>query len=83
MKPMAYTLFAIKEVYIVLLIHLCLAFSNSYFSMEQVKRLYGPLGGAGSIGGIIGGQLTSNIAKDYGTNVVLFTSLGNSMFTFI
>lgn len=83
LKPMAYTLFAIKEVYIVLLIHLCLAFSNSYFSMEQVKRLYGPLGGAGSIGGIIGGQLTSNIAKGYGTNVVLFTSLAIILFTVI
>jgi AAA family ATP:ADP antiporter len=71
----AYALFAIKEVYIVLLIHLCLAFSNAYFSMEQVKRLYGPLGGAGSIGGIVGGQLTSSLAKGYGTNIVLFTSL--------
>ena len=74
-KEMAYVLFAIKEVYIVLLIHLCLAFSNAYFSMEQVKRLYGPLGGAGSIGGIIGGQLTSSLAKSYGTNVVFYSSL--------
>lgn len=74
-KSFAYALFAIKEVYIVLLIHLCLAFSNAYFSMEQVKRLYGPLGGAGSIGGIVGGQLTSSLAKGYGTNIVLFTSL--------
>ncbi len=83
MKTMAYALFAIKEVYIVLLIHLCLAFSNAYFSMEQVKRLYGPLGGAGSIGGIIGGQLTSNLAKSYGTDVVFFTSLAIIIFTII
>ncbi len=74
-KEMAYVLFAIKEVYIVLLIHLCLAFTNSYYSIEQVKRLYGPLGAAGSIGGIIGGQLTSVIAKNHGTTVVLFSSL--------
>lgn len=79
----AYALFAIKEVYIVLLIHLCLAFSNAYFSMEQVKRLYGPLGGAGSIGGIIGGQLTSNLAKGYGTNVVLYTSMAIVLFTVV
>lgn len=80
---MAYALFAIKEVYIVLLIHLCLAFSNAYFSMEQVKRLYGPLGGAGSIGGIIGGQLTSYLAKAFGTNTVLFFSLAIILFTVI
>lgn len=79
----AYALFAIKEVYIVLLIHLCLAFSNAYFSMEQVKRLYGPLGGAGSIGGIIGGQLTSSLAKGYGTNIVLYVSMGIVLFTVI
>jgi AAA family ATP:ADP antiporter len=74
-KPMAYGLFATKEIYIVLLIHLCLAFSNSYFSMEQLKRLYGPLGAAGSIGGIIGGQMTAHMARDYGTNSVFYFSL--------
>jgi AAA family ATP:ADP antiporter len=83
MKEMAYALFAVKEVYIVLLIHLCLAFSNAYFSMEQVKRLYGPLGGAGSIGGIIGGQLTSNLAKSYGTDIVFYVSLTIILFTVI
>lgn len=82
-KEAAYGLFAIKEVYIVLVIHLCLAFSNSYFSMEQVKRLYGPLGGAGSIGGIIGGQLTSSLAKSQGTNTVFYISLLIIFFTII
>lgn len=80
-QPMAYVLFAIKEVYIVLLIHLCLAFSNAFFSIEQVKRLYGPLGGAGSIGGIIGGQLTTYLANGYGTEAVLMTSMIIIMFT--
>ncbi len=74
-KPMAYGLFATKEIYIVLLIHLCLAFSNSYFSMEQLKRLYGPLGAAGSIGGVLGGQMTSQLAMGYGTNSVFYFSL--------
>ena len=74
-KPMAYGLFATKEIYIVLLIHLCLAFTNAYFSMEQLKRLYGPLGAAGSIGGIIGGQMTSHLAKNYGTDSVFYFSL--------
>jgi AAA family ATP:ADP antiporter len=75
-KPAAYGLFATKEIYIVLLIHLCLAFTNGYFSMEQLKRLYGPLGAAGSIGGVIGGQMTSHLAKSYGTSSVFFFSLG-------
>ena len=74
-KPAAYGLFATKEIYIVLLIHLCLAFTNGYFSMDQLKRLYGPLGAAGSIGGVIGGQMTSHLAKNYGTSSVFFFSL--------
>lgn len=82
-EQMAYALFAIKEVYIVLLIHLCLAFSNAYFSIEQVKRLYGPLGGAGSIGGMIGGQLTSYLARGYGTDIVLFSSFAIILFTVV
>ena len=73
-KPMAYGLFATKEIYIVLLIHLCLAFTNSYFSIEQLKRLFGPLGAAGSIGGIIGGQMTSSLAKSQGTDFVFYIS---------
>lgn len=79
----AYALFAIKEIYIVLVIHLCLAFSNSFFSIEEVKRLYGPLGGAGSIGGIIGGQLTSSLAKTFGTNMVFYISLFIILFTIL
>jgi AAA family ATP:ADP antiporter len=74
-KPAAYGLFATKEIYIVLLIHLCLAFTNGYFSIEQLKRLYGPLGAAGSVGGVIGGQMTSHLAKNYGTSSVFYFSL--------
>lgn len=73
---MAYVLFATKEIYIVLLIHLTLAYANSKFTLEQIKRLYGPLGAAGSIGGIIGGQITSSVAKmESGTNTVFFLSI--------
>lgn len=80
---LAYVLFATKEIYIVLLIHLLLAFANNYYSLDQIKKLYGPLGAAGSIGGIIGGVLTSSIAKTYGTDIVLYISLFAIMSCFI
>mgnify|MGYP000013898418 CR=1 FL=1 len=80
---LAYVLFATKEIYIVLLIHLLLAYANNYYSLDQIKKLYGPLGAAGSIGGIIGGLLTSQIAGSYGTSVVLYVSLFAIMACFI
>lgn len=60
----AYFMFAIKEAYIVLLIHLVLAYANATFSLEQVKRLYGPLGAVGAIGGVLGGQATSLLSSE-------------------
>jgi AAA family ATP:ADP antiporter len=72
---MAYALFATKEVYIVLLVHSCLAFANALYNLTDFKRLIGPLGAAGSLGGILGGQLTSVLAKNYGTDVVFYVSL--------
>lgn len=80
---LAYVLFATKEIYIVLLIHLLLAYANNFYSLEQIKKLYGPLGAAGSIGGIIGGILTSQLAKTYGTQIVLYISLFSIMSCFI
>tara|TARA_B100001971_G_scaffold129103_1_gene118996 strand:- start:33382 stop:34593 length:1212 start_codon:yes stop_codon:yes gene_type:complete len=82
-KFLAYILFATKEIYIVLLIHLLLAFANNYYSLNEIKKLYGPLGAAGSIGGIVGGILTSSIATKYGTNVVLYVSLFSIMACFL
>lgn len=74
-KEFAFVLFAAKEIYIVLLVHLVLAYANSYYTLEQVKKLYGPLGAAGSIGGILGGILTSSFAKSFGTTPVFYISL--------
>ncbi len=82
-KEMAYVLFAIKESYIVLLVHTCLAFANAVYDLEQFKRLIGPIGAAGSIGGIIGGQLTSMLATNYGTEFVFYISLFIILFTVI
>lgn len=80
-KEMAYVLFATKEAYIVLLVHTCLAFTNAYFTLEQMKRLIGPIGAAGSVGGIVGGQLTSLLAKNFGTDLVFIISLVIIFFT--
>lgn len=80
-KWMAYALFATKEAYIVLLVHSCLAFANALYDLNQFKRLIGPLGAAGSLGGIIGGQLTSVLAKSFGTDVVFFVSLAVILIT--
>lgn len=73
-KEMAFLLFIWKEVYIVILIHLCLAFCNAFFTLDQMKFLYGPLGAMGSLGGIFGGQLTSLLAKTNGTDSVMYAS---------
>lgn len=78
---MAYVMFATKEIYIVLLISLLLAFANGYFSLVSVKKLYGPLGALGSIGGILGGQITSVIASKLGTAPVVYLSIIAIMLT--
>ncbi|MBT4790166.1 MAG: MFS transporter [Halobacteriovoraceae bacterium] len=80
-KQMAYVIFAAKEAYIVLLVHICLAFANSTYNLEQFKRLIGPIGAVGSIGGIIGGQLTSYLASTYNTEIVFMVSLLIILFT--
>lgn len=70
----AYGIFALKEAYIVLLVHLSLAYANAFYSLDELKKYIGPIGAIGSIGGILGGQLTSYLAKDLGTETVFFTS---------
>lgn len=75
MKQMALVLFATKEAYIVLLVHTCLAFANAYYSLDQMKQLIGPMGAAGSVGGILGGQVTSKLAKNIGTDPVFYIAL--------
>lgn len=74
-KQMAYVIFATKESYIVLLVHTCLAFANSYYSLDQFKRLISFVGASGSLGGVLGGQLTKHIATSYGTDTVFMLSL--------
>ncbi|HXH29738.1 MAG TPA: hypothetical protein VNJ01_02885 [Bacteriovoracaceae bacterium] len=74
-KPLGYLTFIWKEIYIVIQVHLLLAYGNNYFSREDFKLLVGPVGAVGSIGGILGGLLTAYISSTWGTLPVLWISL--------
>jgi AAA family ATP:ADP antiporter len=74
-KYSSYLCFIWKEIYIVLQIHLMLAYANNFFRKEDFKAIIGPVGAVGSIGGILGGLLTTWISKNYGTNAVSIFSL--------
>jgi AAA family ATP:ADP antiporter len=54
--------FAWKEVYIVLHVHLLLAYANTWLKREDFLKWIGPIGAVGSVGGILGGLLTSALA---------------------
>lgn len=61
-----YVSFIWKEIYIVIQVHLLLAYANVFFSKEDFKSLVGPIGAVGSIGGILGGLLTSYVSSQWG-----------------
>jgi len=71
-KFLTYLPFIWKEIYIVLQVHLLLAYANNYFRGEQFKVLVGIVGGVGSIGGVIAGWLTSLLATKFGTEWVMW-----------
>ena len=74
-KYSSYISFIWKEIYIVLQVHLLLAYANNFFHKDDFKRIIGPVGAVGSIGGILGGLLTSYIGKNWGTDAVSWFSL--------
>ena len=76
----AYVAFIWKEIYIVIQVHLLLAYANNFFKKEDFKVLVGPVGAAGSLGGILGGLLTSAISQHSGTLNVLWVGL---LFVFV
>lgn len=69
---MAGVLYVWKEVYIVILVHLILGYCNSNLKYVEAKEFFGPLGAMGSIGGIVGGFLTSVMTKPYGVDAVIY-----------
>jgi ATP:ADP antiporter, AAA family len=74
-KYLSFASFVWKEIYIVLQVHLLLAYANNFFKKEEFKLIVGPVGAAGSIGGIFGGLLTSYISQKWGTIYVASFSL--------
>ena len=71
---LAYFFYVLKEVYIVLLVHGLISFSNSYYNIKTAKSLLGPLGAIGSLGGILGGLLLSNFVPVLGTRFFVILS---------
>ena len=74
-KQFSYISFIWKEICIVLQVHLMLAYANNYFRKEDFKAIVGPVGAVGSIGGILGGLLTTYISKGWGTLPVAWFAL--------
>jgi AAA family ATP:ADP antiporter len=72
MKLPAYSYFVWKEVYIVVQVHLILAYCNIFFSKDQFKKMVGPVGAIGSIGGVLGGLLTTYLSQKFGTGSVVW-----------
>jgi AAA family ATP:ADP antiporter len=74
MNVMAYPLYVWKEVYIVILVHLTLAFINNCIDLNIAKLVYGPLGAIGSIGGIIGGLVTAKLSGTMSVETLMYLS---------
>ena len=74
-KYATFVSFIWKEICIVLQVHLMLAYANNYFKKEDFKSIIGPVGAVGSIGGILGGLLTTYLSKSMGTTFVSWFSL--------
>ena len=70
-KFFAYLSFIWKEICIVIQVHLLLGYANNYFNKADFKYLVGPVGAIGSLGGILGGLLTSYLSTQGGTILVL------------
>lgn len=69
------TFYVLKEVYIILLVHLAWSYSNHYFKFSHAKVLYGVIAACGSLGGICGGFLVKEMTNLVGTEMMpLFTS---------
>jgi AAA family ATP:ADP antiporter len=74
-KSFSYISFIWKEICIVLQVHLLLAYANNFFRKEDFKKIVGPVGAVGSLGGILGGLFTTYISHEWGTIYVSWFSL--------
>jgi ATP:ADP antiporter, AAA family len=74
-EKFVYALYVVKEVYIVLLVHLAYAYLNTCIDYKIAKRFYGPFGAIVALGGIFGGQLTSYLAGARDSDFVLIIGI--------
>ena len=71
-----YVLFIWKEAYIMLMLGMITGLLNVSMKTPTAKIIYGPLGAVGSLGGILGGILTSRLAQDMAVeNILIVGSL--------
>jgi AAA family ATP:ADP antiporter len=75
-KLFSFLAFIWKEICIVIQVHLLLGYANNYFERSNFKYLVGPIGAVGSLGGILGGLLTTSISSNGGTLQVLQLGIG-------
>lgn len=76
----AYVLFILKEIYVVLLLHMVYLMINTHIDLELAKIVFGPLGAIGSLGGIIGGVIVSQLANQIQPEYLIF--FGVALFVF-
>ncbi len=74
-KLFAYLSFIWKEICVVIQVHLLLGYSNNFFNKTDFRILVGPVGAMGSLGGILGGLLTTGLSQSGGTLLVLQTGI--------
>ncbi len=58
---LAYPIYILKEVYIILLLHLAIGYFNENNTQTSAKMLLSLIGGVGSVGGILGGILVKKL----------------------
>ncbi len=72
----AYFLYIWKESYIILLLHQAIGLFNATTNLSFAKSYYGILGVFGSVGGILGGLLTSSLTNYIGIGSIIYVGAG-------
>ena len=65
-----FALYAVKEIYVVVLIEVFYSFANAVFPIQRARWFYGLFGGVGAVGGIIGNLGVGPLASALGTGNV-------------
>lgn len=66
-----YLLYVWKEIYIVILIHITFGYVNAILAYKEAKLFFGPLGAIGSLGGVLGGALTTGLTYIADTPIIM------------